>query len=269
MTKIEELKMNTEALFHSVNENKKFFSSIYRYVEELHSLLTVKLHEAKKEEIQFLANKIEDFFQGYRPRYTPGVLYVPPRETSTNDKTVKEIFRLSKEVGDADLRRVGQNVNAEGYDIAQICLDGHIINDATQSFPEINKKFCNKCGEETIDSCPSCKNPIQGRYHGGGSEEYIPPSYCHNCGAAFPWIESKIKAAIELSIEDGNLNEEESKNLEESINNIVKDTPRTQVAASRFKKIMTKIGTSTAEGIKTIIVDIVSETAKKIIWPDK
>jgi hypothetical protein len=158
----------------------------------------------------------------------------------------------------------------EGYDVAQVCPNGHTANDSFREFSDFNKEFCDKCGEKTITSCPKCNNPIRGAYHAQGVIgvfEYTPPAYCHNCGNAFPWTERKIQAAIELSVEEGNLNEEDSKVLEQSIKDIVRDIPQTQVAASRFKKIMTKVGSSTAGAVKDILVDIVSETAKKIIWP--
>ena len=96
MNKLEELKFNVEALFHAVNEDKKFFASIYNFAEKLNILLTTRISEAKKEEISFLSQKIELFFADYRP--SGDSLYLPPMQTSRNDATVKDIFRLSKEI---------------------------------------------------------------------------------------------------------------------------------------------------------------------------
>jgi len=39
------------------------------------------------------------------------------------------------------------------------------------------------------------------------------------------------------------------------------------VAAIRLKKLFAKAGKGVAEGFKNILVDIVSEAAKKMIWP--
>ncbi len=161
-------------------------------------------------------------------------------------------------------------MDQDGYDIAQVCPNSHTTNKSSRKYPEDNKQFCDKCGEKTITTCSKCNNPIRGAYHAEGVFgvfEYTPPAYCYNCGNAFPWTERKIQAAMELSIEEGNLNEEDSTILEQSIKDIVRDTAQTQVAASRFKKIMTKAGLSTTGAVKDILVDIVSETAKKIIWP--
>jgi hypothetical protein len=49
---------------------------------------------------------------------------------------------------------------------------------------------------------------------------------------------------------------------------IVHDGPKTTQAATRFKKIMIKAGSGAAESMKKLIIEIVSETAKKVIWPD-
>jgi hypothetical protein len=51
------------------------------------------------------------------------------------------------------------------YDTAQICINGHIINSMSKSHPEHNKKFCDKCGAQTITNCPNCNAPIRGYYH--------------------------------------------------------------------------------------------------------
>lgn len=76
------------------------------------------------------------------------------------------------------------------YDTAQICLNGHMINDSYRSYPAHNKKFCDKCGKATITRCPSCGTDIKGDYHMddviGGPTTPVPMN-CHNCGKAYPW----------------------------------------------------------------------------------
>lgn len=59
-------------------------------------LLTTRISEAKQEEINFLSQKIESFFADYRS--TGDGFYFPPVQTSRNDDTVKDIFRLSKDI---------------------------------------------------------------------------------------------------------------------------------------------------------------------------
>jgi hypothetical protein len=158
----------------------------------------------------------------------------------------------------------------QGYDIAQVCLEGHMVNSSTQNYPQHNRKHCAKCGEVTITACPKCNSSIQGHY-------YVPrvasmpharaPLHCHNCGEAFPWTRRRKEAAIELFLEESNLNGEEAEEVRQDIDALVRETSRSPVAASRFKKKFAKLGKATAESVRGILVEIVSESAKKMIWP--
>lgn len=55
--------------------------------------------------------------------------------------------------------------------------------------------------------------------------------------------------------------------LKQSLDDLVRDTAKTQVAALRFKKLVGKAGNVVAGGLRDILVDIASETAKKILFP--
>lgn len=153
------------------------------------------------------------------------------------------------------------------YDVAQICIKGHVINDSFKQFPEHNKKFCNKCGSSTITKCQKCKAEIQGAFHEEDTYDvgYTAPGFCHNCGAAYPWTEAKLKAAHEFAQSLG-LAKEDKKALEESIDDIVITTATTAASANKFKTILSKTGKTTLETGREILTDILSETAKKIIF---
>jgi hypothetical protein len=154
------------------------------------------------------------------------------------------------------------------YDTAQVCLNGHLINNCAKSQPISNKKHCPTCGAATITDCPTCSAPIKGYHHipgvvyVGSSE---PDKYCDNCGASYPWTEARVKAAQDLASELDNLSAEEKANLQKSLPDIVRDSPQTSVAATRFKKLAAKAGTKSAELIWDLVKDLASETAKKII----
>lgn len=155
-------------------------------------------------------------------------------------------------------------------DTAQVCPNGHVANKSSVSYPEFNKDFCEHCGEETITKCPVCSNPIRGLYHVAaalGLTSYTPPAYCRDCGAAFPWTDRKIAAAAELAGEIGGLSTQEVAEFEEGLQEISRESPRAQLGAARVQKALAKMSATTAQAVRDVIVDIVSETAKKIIWP--
>jgi hypothetical protein len=155
------------------------------------------------------------------------------------------------------------------YDVAQVCLKGHVINPSANRFTKHNKKFCDKCGSPTITKCQKCDCDIQGRYHEESAiriRPYFLPAFCQNCGAPFPWTEAKMNALREYT-ELLEIPEKDKKAIEESVPDIVISTETTPVSATKFKKALTKAGKGALEGAREIVIDIISETAKKIIFP--
>ena len=157
---------------------------------------------------------------------------------------------------------------SEGYDIAQICLNGHVTNGSTQHMPEFSKAFCDNCGEATITICPECKNPIRGEYWGGSIslESMKAPKFCINCGKPFEWTKRKIDSAKELATLSDGFTEADIKDFQNSIENIVSNSPNIEVAKVKYLKYIKKAGVAVSNGLKDILVDIVSETVKKTIW---
>ena len=92
------------------------------------------------------------------------------------------------------------------YDTAQICLNGHVITSASKAFPTRKRQLCDKCGAPTITECPKCGASIRGYYHVPGElildRTYRLPKFCRDCGVAYPWVESSLKVAHELALEE-------------------------------------------------------------------
>ncbi|WP_368410979.1 DUF2321 domain-containing protein [Halomarina pelagica] len=75
----------------------------------------------------------------------------------------------------------------------QVCKNGHQITEVYHRSPEFRQKYCEKCGAETIITCPECGAEIKGHYHvegvvSMGSSKDV-PKYCHDCGEPYPWTE--------------------------------------------------------------------------------
>lgn len=162
----------------------------------------------------------------------------------------------------------GEEESRTWTDVAQICLNGHVVNSSSENSPIHNKKFCPDCGEPSITQCPLCKGNIAGDIHYTnviGASHYKAPVFCAECGKPYPWTERKLKAAKELATELEDLSPEERKTLDKSIDEISRNSPQAAVGATRFKKLMLKVGSSASEILKDVITDVASETAKKVL----
>jgi hypothetical protein len=131
-----------------------------------------------------------------------------------------------------------------GYDVAQVCLEGHMVNSSVQNYPQHNRDHCPQCGEKTITSCPNCNVPIQGHYYVPGVASMsteAAPLHCHGCGHPFPWTVRKKEAAIELFLEESGYQGEDAEEFKKNVDDIVRNTSRATVAANRIKKGATRL----------------------------
>ncbi len=103
----------------------------------------------------------------------------------------------------------------KGYDVAQVCPNGHVATAYFIAYHEFREDFCQECGAKTIYECPNCKEGIRGGYHGivGFAEFKTPPFYV-NCGQPFSWTANALEAATELIDELDELPAEERANAD-------------------------------------------------------
>lgn len=166
------------------------------------------------------------------------------------------------------------------YDIASICGNGHVICKAITFEHHKNADFCKDCGEKAITECPKCDFAIQGaphptpavRYraqlHQQAAEDafdtvcYRAPSYCRNCGEAYPWTATKIEAAINMFLEFGGLDKAQMATIKQDVTNVSKDIPGTELSAMKIKKIWDSTPVAIA---REIIMEFSSRTAAKIL----
>jgi hypothetical protein len=83
----------------------------------------------------------------------------------------------------------------------------------------------------------------------------------------YPWTARSLTAARELAEELENLGIEEKKVLSKSLDDLVRDTPKTSVALVRFKNIMRKAGGLAAEQLKSTLREIAPESVKRALFP--
>jgi hypothetical protein len=121
--------------------------------------------------------------------------------------------------------------------------------------------FCPKCGAANINGCPHCKTTIES----GPECTSERPSYCGACSKPFPWTETALTIAREYTDELEELSTEDKKVLKGTFDDLIVYTPRTEVAVTRFKRVLKKAGSGAGEVLTKVFVDLASETIVKLL----
>lgn len=130
---------------------------------------------------------------------------------------------------------------------------------AEEGHPKRLPAFCTSCGASNVSACQHCQTPIESEYPGGA------PGYCGGCGKPFPWTETALSAAKEYTDELDQLSPEEKTALKGTFDDLTSDTARTPLAASRFKKFMSKLGPSAEGAFRKFLETVATEAAKKMM----
>lgn len=154
------------------------------------------------------------------------------------------------------------------FEPAQVCENGHMVNSSTRTRRALNKRFCSKCGDPTLTECPACGTDIQGTHHYKTNKGHIPYdrsrplSYCHGCGAAYPWTERALEAAREAA--QIYLSPEDVETVEMNLPDVVHQTARTKMAAHLIQRAFSKGGEVAWDIFKTAATVFATEEAKSI-----
>ena len=152
--------------------------------------------------------------------------------------------------------------NAVWKDVMQVCMNGHRITQYAASEPETRKQFCKECGAKSIDACEACTARIEVRHNSRFVMSQNVPKYCSGCGAPFPWQTAAIENLQEI-LRESELSDEELEEAGAALPDIVRDTPKTESASLKMKRLLGKAGKPVYDVAIKVISDVASETAKK------
>lgn len=113
---------------------------------------------------------------------------------------------------------------------------------AANVYPECREAFGAQYGDATITQCPNCSASILCDYQIEG----------------VLFLGSQYKRS-------GCFSPEELQQFRSDLAELTKNSSKLQVALFRFKHVMSKVGTPIASGVRDIVIDILSEVAKKAI----
>lgn len=142
------------------------------------------------------------------------------------------------------------------YYNAAVCINGHIIDNTLYDEDTVDN-FCNKCGGKIVTTCSNCGTKIRGqiisRHIVVPVEQRKPHSYCHECGNPYPWTEKAIFAMMKILREE-KLDNELISSIEDSIPDMLSETPGSSLAVIRLKKILSAVGKVTGDTILKFVV---------------
>ena len=164
------------------------------------------------------------------------------------------------------------------WDVALVCLNGHVVNDRSRGNPAGNTPHCAICGADTISACPGCRESIPGFFYeqgrpfepaGGSSPPPAKlPQYCHSCGRPFPWTERAMSAARAVIRELASLDQYERDQLRRSIDHIIRETPQTPLALVRIRQALARLEGEMARQLREMLMAVASEPVRKQLFPD-
>lgn len=99
------------------------------------------------------------------------------------------------------------------------------------------------------------------------SSSYKAPAYCYNCGKPFPWTESKLTSISELLDMQDQLTEDEKQYFMSYLPIIFTETPQSEVTALKLRLLINKLPSEIGSLTKNVITDVISESIKKILFP--
>lgn len=95
--------------------------------------------------------------------------------------------------------------------------------------------------------------------------DYDKPSFCTNCSQAYPWTAEGLQAAKDLALELGGLKDSEREAVAKSLDDIVRDTPRTQLAILQLKKFLSRSKGPAATALRDTLLPVATEAARKAL----
>lgn len=155
------------------------------------------------------------------------------------------------------------------YKIAHICTEGHCISSFADSDVPSDASFCTLCGSKIIAFCPSCNTAIRGILDINMLNIGVPytvPGYCHYCGAAYPWIQSRIDAVAEAAADDESISTAETDKLLSLLPSLTSDTSRTTLGAMFVRKVLSNAGDILKETLLDFAARFAVDAAKLILF---
>lgn len=155
------------------------------------------------------------------------------------------------------------------YDIAQICLKGHLVTSNAGSHPEHKETYCSKCGQSTIMQCQHCNTSIRGAYNVPGvicvGSSFTIPAYCHSCGEPYPWTNATIREFEEIIDMADEIDDVDRAILKEKFPSLLIESTGSTAAALKLSKILKYAEFTTIQALKSAFASKLADSALELL----
>lgn len=86
-------------------------------------------------------------------------------------------------------------------------------------------------------------------------------------GSPYPWTSAALQNAKAIIEEDSELNDELKFSMSDSLPDILAETPGTNLAVVRLKKVFRQAGKLTCDALRQFVIDFGCELAKRSLLP--
>lgn len=149
-----------------------------------------------------------------------------------------------------------RNAMADDYDT--VLMRGLVDFRRGEPYPLPN--FCPDCGAKTLSKCQKCSSFIMINT----DSVHCRPNYCTVCGEAFPWTSTAIATAKEYT-DELNLSDEDKETLKSTFVELTRDTPKTQIAVSRFKKIYDTLAPQVTTALRGTLQTVLTKGVQHLL----
>lgn len=113
MNAMQELRLHADALANAVEQDQKFFAAVSGYVRRLKDISTFPSADLSPAELRIIGERLQSFWQTWQS----SVSYAGPNQTENTKDTVREIVRLTQQLGKAsadEIRLQFPQIDASG-----------------------------------------------------------------------------------------------------------------------------------------------------------
>lgn len=126
-------------------------------------------------------------------------------------------------------------------ELAQVCLNGHLITPIAYHFPETRRLKCEQCSEDTLSHCLSCNASIPGwDFTLDWDVSYVVPNFCWRCNQPHPWLRRAMRNTLGL-YSTLLIGTSELAVLKADLIHLFLETSRSAIAAMRTRELLYRV----------------------------